>query len=1138
MKNSTVPNGERYIKKRRFTKRWHKVLLVLSCVVVFCTTYALILPAITLERPAELSEESTVRVEAVIAAIDALPDNDTINLHLTALEESENESGYDAYMIEISAAARNAYAAYAALTDDEKAAVTNADKLLSLDWLYSAQTYATEGSLTVYGVNQYAEHTEIAGAVSSVMVRHGADPADVHNGTNFKWWTAIVVEADSAGRLYVANVVSNSNNKLDITASTAKGFVLFTYNMSYTPSAGQYVTVNFEYMNTTGVNTNGYGTVSFSNSRPSAKPVKDNKEALDTVESADTLKLIEVNLYDYGTNINEKYNSDKNYPGFQQDNGTTGNYTKFGEYGFNFGNNITADLSAGHSNVTNQGGRINTTENGANSPIENAMYPTLKDGYPALINGTSLDYLWKDNIYATKMNTANINGLFIYHPDTGAYTFNSRTNHAQFDASTNTFTLYKQIISSNFMMYPFGNFLPFNDIVHLSAQASTIDKEYLQIIATSAAEKYSAGYGNAYNTLSTRLTKFIDLMDDAHPNGWTAADCANEYFEAAELDKRFTNEELANIYSIDFDEPTDFYFGMEMKMNFMQPKDGLTGLDGKQPMIFYFTGDDDVWIYIDGKLFLDLSGIHRHVGGEIDFVNGLVKYYTLDPTTGDVAKEPYKTVTFEEILGSKDGLNAKGTFENYSSHSFNFYYMERGAGSGVCRMNFNFPLLHQNSISVSKELEVDEGDVSLLGDPDFKFQILRENGKELFIGAGKEYTVLDASGDEVRKGVTDENGVFTIKANQTAVFDGIDENEGKYFVRELLNAEYFEQYGKITINGTSQTKNYDITIGQDSFKGVDSPVKDVSDGSTIFRFDNHVDLNKLGSLSIQKTANLYGDDADEMSFDFNVTLDGKPLPVGTKYTVYGEERSVAAEGIISLKPNETAVINGILAGTGFEVTEVTAGDYVVTYRVNGEQTEDSACGTVEVKSTAEVVINNAEKGTSIEIPIVKNLVSPDDKTHKYSFTLVQVTEDGVTPTEPELKMALSIDIRDGPVQGSFRIDYPLKGIDSDSKVFYYRISEDVTDELGTVTDASVYIVEVTVAKSGDDITAAVTRVTKDGAEYDTAAALEFTNRLSSYELPETGGSGTLPYTAGGLLLIAVALLMYITKHRKEGKASE
>lgn len=229
-------------------------------------------------------------------------------------------------------------------------------------------------------------------------------------------------------------------------------------------------------------------------------------------------------------------------------------------------------------------------------------------------------------------------------------------------------------------------------------------------------------------------------------------------------------------------------------MNFMQPKDGLTGSDGAQPMVFYFTGDDDVWIYIDGKLFLDLSGIHRHVGGEIDFVNGKVNYYSLNTQTGDVETTPYKSISFADILSDSADLNEKGTFSDYSLHSLNFYYMERGSGSSVCRMNFNFPLLRQNSISVTKELTID-GNEDIVGNPDFRFQILKENGRDLFIPAGTNYDILNKSGNLIATKQTDKNGIFTLKAGQTAVFSEINENAGKYFVREILDADTFAQYG-------------------------------------------------------------------------------------------------------------------------------------------------------------------------------------------------------------------------------------------------------------------------------------------------------------------------------------------------------
>lgn len=58
MKHTNLPNGDNFIKKRRFRKRWYRLLTVLCSVVVFCTTYALILPAITMENTCPWQEHT------------------------------------------------------------------------------------------------------------------------------------------------------------------------------------------------------------------------------------------------------------------------------------------------------------------------------------------------------------------------------------------------------------------------------------------------------------------------------------------------------------------------------------------------------------------------------------------------------------------------------------------------------------------------------------------------------------------------------------------------------------------------------------------------------------------------------------------------------------------------------------------------------------------------------------------------------------------------------------------------------------------------------------------------------------------------------------------------------------------------
>lgn len=946
---------------------------------------------------------------------------------------------------------------------------------------------------------------------------------------NFEWWYAIVVEK-KYGYYWVTEIhdIGEDEIKKDVKAPS-EGFILLYHTESLKINVdvkvGNLVTPSSDFWKTTSkYDGTVYGTVTFSEA---SKNEKDNNSKLDIVEGADTSKLIEVNLYDYGSNINELYKSNTKYPGFQQDNGTV-NISD--DLQFNFGNNITSDLDAGISGITNNGGSINetagkNTEYGnANIAIEGAVSPLLTDDYPTLTDGTSLSYLFSNSDYSKKKNTANINGLFQYNSTTGAYTFNSRENHAQFNEKDNTFTLYKQLISSNFMMYPFGNFLPFNDITKLSTQASTIDRSYFDTIAKSAAKKCRDGLGDEYGTLAEQLNKFISLMDSKYETtNWDAYDAANEYFSASRVNVSFSEESptlsdgkplMEYIYSIDYDEPTDFFFGMEMKMTLMQPKGGMTGLTGKERMEFYFTGDDDVWIYLDGVLFMDLSGIHRHVGGKIDFVEGKIYYYNLDTTTGDVSNTPYKTVTFEEAFraaykeGSAEleaalkGLNEKGTFNDYSVHKLNFYYMERGAGSGVCRMNFNFPLLQKNTIQVEKELAVDS-DINILGNPDYPFQIMKADKdgnktKELFITANTPYTlyasdgsiiqevkriynadgsenlsVVDKDGKKIEKNdwkTTDGNGVFYLKAGQRAEFTSINEDAGKYYVRELLEDTVLEQYGNVTVSGESTTKQKDVIVGKDTFTGVDSPIKDMSDGTTFFRFTNKVDTSKLGKLSVSKQLTEYAATREQKKFDIEVKLDGQKLPVGTGYTVGSESRTVSEEGIITIAADETAEISNILAGTKFMVKETSdsAAGYMVTYTEEGgytiESKDESVTGVVKTKAKISIKVTNSEIGATVTIPGTKSLRKYDGIERTYTFCLQEVTDyTGDIVKESGKNDTTTATVSKEKDNFSFTINYVQTEKSTLPATYYYRITEQSSNDC--LANDTVYIAEVTVSQN-------------------------------------------------------------------------
>ncbi|MEE0264423.1 MAG: Cna B-type domain-containing protein, partial [Acutalibacteraceae bacterium] len=129
------------------------------------------------------------------------------------------------------------------------------------------------------------------------------------------------------------------------------------------------------------------------------------------------------------------------------------------------------------------------------------------------------------------------------------------------------------------------------------------------------------------------------------------------------------------------DANTNYFFGFSSEIEFYLPNDADTmdkyGNYGNisthgDHMIFDFHGDDDVWVFIDGEMVLDIGGLHGVMFGQIDFSTGTVTY----------GKDGGNTVTkkFTEILGKNI---TEGT------HHMTIYYMERGSSQSNCAIYFN-----------------------------------------------------------------------------------------------------------------------------------------------------------------------------------------------------------------------------------------------------------------------------------------------------------------------------------------------------------------------------------------------------------------------------------------------------------------
>ena len=156
------------------------------------------------------------------------------------------------------------------------------------------------------------------------------------------------------------------------------------------------------------------------------------------------------------------------------------------------------------------------------------------------------------------------------------------------------------------------------------------------------------------------------------------------------------------------------YLGMTMTVKFAQPEDGKLnmGSSGKQPMIFQFSGDDDVWIFIDDVLVMDLGGIHSELYGTIDFSTGKVvtgqswRTGGLPSNPGDMPGDATTTLydLFVAALGQEetDKLhwvtkeNGDKIFPTGTEHELKLFYLERGNYDSSLQMRFTLqsPLYH------------------------------------------------------------------------------------------------------------------------------------------------------------------------------------------------------------------------------------------------------------------------------------------------------------------------------------------------------------------------------------------------------------------------------------------------------------
>ncbi|MEG2821247.1 MAG: fibro-slime domain-containing protein [Lachnospiraceae bacterium] len=602
------------------------------------------------------------------------------------------------------------------------------------------------------------------------------------------------------------------------------------------------------------------------------------------------------------------------------------------------------DTKNGESEITKDtdiGGRY------TKDATQGLLQPKLKNGVPVTKGGDSLDTAFSTK---SKRYQGEANHLFLkskYDVD-GHFYYSSFDNYARFEGSD--FTVYDQIGTpkdDKAIYFNRGNFMPYNGI----------------------------------------------------EAGKTAKTAQNLYDENGE--KLNTNDSRYGepLYKTQGD--NNYFFGMTVEAAFPQPQGGLDK-NGK-PVCFNFNGDDDMWVYIDDVLVLDIGGIHDARSGSINFATGKV---TVKNEKGTTIKQMFQNAREDTSAFNGD------TFGDYTEHTLKVFYMERGAGASNCKIDFNIPTVPKGSVNVEKEItNINEGAYS---DVDFGFKLYVEDEKGTITGPNdsntkyqlaknQSYTLVDGNQEEEAK-TTAADGKFYLKHGQKAQFNQLAERNKKYFVEEVDVVQ--QEYDDFQVNG-AQIKDGNGALIKDEKAGtwiVRSQALTVGNSEAVtFRFLNHCAGTNQKNIMIQKQMSSGQISRDE--FEMTVKIGGK-LYTGVYYLNGSSipETTPAEEGKINLKAKDRVEIRNIPSGTSFEVKEsnldalnnTTEKYQEPSYQVEGAeqiQTESEASGKLKLKSNATVTVTNTMKLS--QLTIIKNIEGLESVNGDGIFTFKITCPDGV-----------------------------------------------------------------------------------------------------------------------------------------------
>ncbi|KIR01374.1 putative peptidoglycan bound protein (LPXTG motif) [Lachnospiraceae bacterium TWA4] len=345
---------------------------------------------------------------------------------------------------------------------------------------------------------------------------------------------------------------------------------------------------------------------------------------------------------------------------------------------------------------------------GNNTPRQNMVQQKLVNGYPVLASGS-----YSSLDYLFNNTQSNTMGKKIY-PDVNHLFKQNSDGYYVYDSDSN-YAYYNTASNEN----PNRDFIVYGGTYNESCE-----------------ERNKIGFFpfNDYNSVD-RCLKNFDNHDNSQPAG--------TYY--------------------------NHHFGMTMEAKFQLP---TSGQFNNKDITFDYSGDDDMWVFIDDVLVLDVGGIHEPSGGTINFSanngDGKVSY-------GHVNSQPTIKALFE---------NAQKTWNYSEVHTIKVFYLERGGCFSNLKMTINMPFVKSGSIEIQKTLEGSTKDLHT--NKDFTFNLLVEGTST----NPSEYTAYNGLATKVAvdgtsSSITIVEGCFTLKDGEKLLVeaDSIGLNK-KYIVKE------------------------------------------------------------------------------------------------------------------------------------------------------------------------------------------------------------------------------------------------------------------------------------------------------------------------------------------------------------------